>query len=109
MKGNYKMHVGLMGFAVIFGMVFGTAGALYAFSDSNYVNSIMNSSMNLASFVSHALFGVLAFASGIILVVRLLLDKVVPGKSSLIAKIATILWVIAYIVGVVFFIIINVI
>ena len=108
MKNNFKMHAGLMTFGVIFGLIFGTIGATMSFSDSGYLNSIMSTTSSLATFVSHLSIGVLSFASGVILVALLLMDKAIPGRSNLMAKIVPTLWTISFIVGVLFYLVLHV-
>jgi len=107
MKGNYKVHAGTMTFAVVFGIIFGTAGATMSFSDSSYVKNLMNPSLNLATFISHMALGIVTFASGITLVALLLTDKAIPGRSNLIAKITPILWTIVYAVGILLLVVLH--
>ena len=109
MKGNFKMHAGTMTFAVVFGLIFGTTGAVYSFSDRSYVKTLMNPATRLATFVSHMAFGILTFSSGIILVALLLTDKAIPGRSNLMAKIVPILWILSYAIGVVFFTVLHIV
>jgi uncharacterized membrane protein YozB (DUF420 family) len=109
MKGNFKVHAGTMTFAVVFGLIFGTAGATMSFLDSSYVKTLMSPSTNLVTSISHMTLGIATFASGVILVALLLSDKAIPGRSNLMAKITTILWAIAYVVGVLFFTVLHVI
>jgi hypothetical protein len=64
-RGNYLVHVVTMTAVVILGfVVLGVASPL--FSDSSYVETLMNPTMNLATFVSHAFFGLACrvFTSG---------------------------------------------
>ena len=94
--------------AVISGLVvFVLASSL--FSDSSYIETLMNPTLNMASFILHAFLGFASFASGIILVVILFRDRAIPGHSNTIAKIVTILWILAYIVGAFFFVILHII
>ncbi|MGA2681055.1 MAG: hypothetical protein ABSF44_04555 [Candidatus Bathyarchaeia archaeon] len=108
MKGNYKVHAGTMTFAVVFGIIFGTAGATMSFSDSSYVKTLMNPSLNLTTFISHMALGIVTFASGITLVALLLADKAIPGRSNLMAKITPILWTIVYAVGILLLVVLHV-
>ena len=106
MKGNYLVHLITMTVAVVSGLViFGLASSL--FSDSTYIQTLTNPTMNLASVVSHAFFGFASFVSGIVLVAFLLRDRAISGRSDLIAKITPILWVLAYVVGVLLFVILH--
>lgn len=108
MKGKYLFHLITMVVAVISGLVvFVLASSL--FSDSIYLETLMNPILNMASFVSHAFLGFASFASGIILVVILFKDRAIPGYSNTIAKIVTTLWILAYTVGALFFLILHVI
>jgi hypothetical protein len=108
MKGKYLFHLITMVVAVISGLVvFVLASSL--FSDSSYMETLMNPTLNMFSFISHAFLGFASFASGIILVVILFRDGVIPGHSSIIAKVTAILWILAYIVGALFFVILHVI
>jgi hypothetical protein len=106
-RGNYLVHVVTMTAVVILGfVVLGVASPL--FSDSSYVETLMNPTMNLATFVSHAFFGLASLGSGTILVGFLLRDRAIPARSNLIAKTVSILWVLAYAIGVLFFVILHV-
>ncbi len=107
MKSNYKVHAGTMTFAVVFGVIFGTIGATMSFSDSSYVKTIVSSTSKLATFVTHMSVGIVTFGTGIALVAFLLTDKVIPGRSNLMAKIVPILWVVSYAIGVVFFVVLH--
>lgn len=108
MKSNFKMHAGLMTFGVVFGLIFGTIGATMTLSESGYWNTVMNPTSTLATFVSHLSIGVLTFASGVILVALLLIDKAIPGRSNLMAKIVPTLWAVSFIVGVLFYLVLHV-
>jgi len=79
------------------------------FRDSNYMQTLMNPTMNLAAFVSHEFFGIAAFVSEVVLVAFLLRDKAILGRSDLIAKIMTILFVLAYVLGALLFVILHII
>ena len=108
MKGNYKMHMGTMTFAVVLGLVFGTIGATYSFSDNSYFKTLMSQSTNFASFLAHLSVGVVTFASGVVLVAFLLADKAIPGRSNLVAKVVPALWTITYVVGVLLLLVLHV-
>jgi hypothetical protein len=108
MKGKYLFHLITMAVAVISGwVVFAIASSL--FSDSSYIQTLMNPTLNMASFISHAFLGLASFVSGTILVVILFRDRAIPGHSNMLAKIVTILWILSYIVGALFFVILHVI
>ena len=108
MKGKHLFHLITMVVAVISGLVvFILASSL--FSDSTYMETLMNPTLNMASFILHAILGFASFVSGIILVVILFRDGAIPGHSNMIAKIVTILWMLTYIVGALFFVILHVI
>jgi uncharacterized membrane protein YozB (DUF420 family) len=109
MKRNYRVHVITMAAAVVSGLVVFIYASTSLLSDSSYVPTLMNPTMNLATFVSHAFFGLASFASGAVLVAFLLRDKAIPGRSDLTAKIVAILWVLAFVVGALFFVILHVI
>ena len=97
-KGKFVGHLITMATAVVLGLtVAGIASPL--FLDKSYTQTLMNPTLNLASFVTHAFFGIASFASGFALIAFLLRDRAVPGSSNLIAKIVTFLWILAYIVG----------
>jgi len=107
MKGNYLVHLITMAVAVISGwVVFGIASTLL--SDGNYVQTLTNPTLNLATFASHAFLGLASFVSGTVLFAFLLRDRAIPGRSNLIAKTVTILWILAYAVGALFFVILHV-
>ena len=108
MKGNFKLHAGVMTFGVAFGLVFGTIGAAMTFSESGYLNSIMSPTLSLATFVSHISVGLVTFASGVILVALLLMDKAIPGRSNLISKIVPVLWAVTFAVGFLFYLVLHV-
>lgn len=108
MKGNYKAHVATMAVAVVLGLVITSVGTL-GFSDSSYTQTLTNPTMNLTTFASHALFGIISFVSGITLLALLLIDKSIAPRSSLMAKATPILWLVAYVVGIVFLVILRLI
>jgi len=108
MKGNFKMHAGVMTFGVAFGLVFGSIGAAMTFSENGYLNSIMGPTLSLATFVSHISIGLMTFASGVILVALLLMDKAIPGRSNLVSKIVPALWAISFTVGFLFYLVLHV-
>jgi uncharacterized membrane protein YozB (DUF420 family) len=108
LKGNYKVHVATMGVAVALGLVITSVGTLN-FSDSAYMATLTNPTVNFASFVSHAFFGIVSFISGLALLALLLMDKAIADRSNLVARITAVLWVVAYVVGVVFFVVLHVI
>ena len=108
MKNNYKAHVATMAVAVVFALVVASIG-IAGFSDSNYMQTLTNPTLNMVSFVSHAILGIASFASGIILLALLLIDKAIAARSDLIAKVTPILWVVTYIVGILFLVILRII
>lgn len=106
MKGKYLVHLASMAAVVVLGfVVLGIASTL--FTDSSYVQTLTNPSLNLATFASHAVLGLSSFVSGVVLVAFLIRDRAVPGRSNLIAKIVTTLWVLAYVVGILFLVILH--
>ena len=108
MRGNYKVHLITMAVGVVFGMVLASLGAIFAF-DSASVQTFMNPTLNLAVFISHGFIAIASFASGIIVVALLLTQKAIAARSNLMAKIVTILWILAYAVGLSFYLILHVI
>ncbi len=99
MKGKFALHGITMGAAVIFGFVVaGIASPL--FFDNSYTQTLTSPAMNLAVFATHAFFGIASFATGATLIAFLIKDRAIPGGSTLIAKIVTILWILAYVVGI---------
>ena len=106
MKGNYKVHVVTMAVAVISGIVVASLGAAFIFTPSSMQN-YTNPTLNLVTFVSHVFFGIASFVSGIILVALLLMDKAIAARTNLIAKATIALWVITYIVGISFLVILH--
>jgi uncharacterized membrane protein YozB (DUF420 family) len=107
MKGNYLGHVITMAAAVVSGLVIFGLAASITIPDSSYQQTLMNPALNLATYISHAFLGLSSFASGIVLVAFLLRDRAIHERSNLIAKIVPILWVLAYVVGVLFFVILR--
>ncbi len=108
MKNNYLVHVATMTTAVILGWaIFGIASQLLA--DPNYMQSLTNPTLNLATLVSHAFLGLASFVSGTILVALLILDRAIPGRTKLLAKIVPTLWVLTLVVGALFYVILHVI
>jgi hypothetical protein len=108
MKGKYLAHLITMIAAVVSGWtVFGLASSLFA--DSVYIQTLTNPTLNLATLVSHAFLGLSSFISGMILIALLLWNRALSGRSNLVAKIVTILWVLAYAVGAMFYVILHVI
>jgi hypothetical protein len=108
MKGKYLAHLITMIAAVVSGWtVFGLASSLFA--DSAYIQTLTNPTLNLATLVSHAFLGLSSFISGMILIALLLWNRALPGRSNRVAKIVTILWVLAYAVGAMFYVILHVI
>jgi hypothetical protein len=108
MKGKYLGHLITMIAAVVSGWtVFGLASSLFA--DSAYIQTLTNPTLNLATLVSHAFLGLSSFISGMILIALLLWNRALPGRSNRVAKIVTILWVLAYAVGAMFYVILHVI
>lgn len=108
MKGKYLAHLITMIAAVVSGWtVFGLASSLFA--DSAYIQTLTNPTLNLATLVSHAFLGLLSFISGMILIALLIWNRALPGRSNMVAKIVTILWVLAYAVGAMFYVILHVI
>jgi hypothetical protein len=108
MKGKYLAHLITMIAAVVSGWtVFGLASSLFA--DSAYIQTLTNPTLNLATLVSHAFLGLSSFISGMILIALLLWNRALSGRSNLVAKIVTILWVLAYGVGAMFYVILHVI
>jgi len=98
-KGNFVVHLATAATAVVLGFtVAGIASPL--FFDKSYTQTLMNPPLNLAAFITHASFGIALFTSGIVLIAFLLKDRAVPGRSNQIAKIVSILWILAYIVGI---------
>jgi hypothetical protein len=107
MKGNYLGHVITMAAAVVSGLVIFGLAASITIPDSSYQQTLMNPALNLATYISHAFLGLSSFASGIVLVAFLLRDRAISEHSNLIAKIVPILWVLAYAVGILFFVILR--
>ena len=106
MKNKYNVHVITIAVAVILSIVIASFGSLN-FLDSSYVQTITNPTTNLAAWVSHEFFGIASQVAGIILLALLLMDKAIAHRSDLIAKVTTVLWVIAYIAGIAFFAILH--
>jgi hypothetical protein len=107
MKGKYLVHLITMIAAVVSGWtVFGLAFSLFA--DSASIQTLTNPTFNLASLISHAFLGLSSFISGMILIALLLWNRALPGRSNLVAKTVTILWVLAYAVGAVFYVILHI-
>jgi cytochrome b subunit of formate dehydrogenase len=109
MKGNYLAHLITMIVAVVSGLVIFSLGFSLTLSDSSRRQTLWNPALNLATYISHGFLGLSSFASGIVLVAFLLRDRAIHERSNLIAKIVPILWVLAYAVGVLFFVILHVI
>ncbi len=106
MKNKYNVHVITIAVAVILSLVIASFGSLN-FLDSNYIQTVTNPTTNLVAWVSHEFFGIASQASGIILLALLLMDKAIAHRSDLIAKVTTVLWVVAYIAGITFFAILH--
>jgi hypothetical protein len=107
MKGKYLAHLITMIAAVVSGWtVFGLASSLFA--DSVYIQTLTNPTLNLATLVSHAFLGLSSFISGMILIALLLWNRALSGRSNLVEPL-TILWVLAYAVGAMFYVILHVI
>ncbi len=108
MKNNYLVHVATMTTAVILGWaIFAIASQLLA--EPNYMQSLTNPTLNLATLVSHAFLGLASFVSGTILVALLILDRAIPGRTKLLAKLVPTLWVLTLVVGALFYVILHVI
>jgi uncharacterized membrane protein YozB (DUF420 family) len=108
MKGNYKVHLITMAIGVVFGIVVASLGFTFAF-DSASMQTFTNSTLNLAVFVSHGFLAIASFAFGIVVVALLLMDKSIAARSNLMAKIVAVLWILAYVIGVTFYLILHVI
>ena len=107
MKGKYLVHGITMAVVVAWGLVvtvFGSAN----FFNSSYTQTLTSPSLNLAVFGSHAFFGIAALASAIWLVALWRPHSTTfPAKSKRIAQLTTILWVLAYVVGILVFLVLN--
>ena len=106
MKSKYKVHVITIAVAVILSLVIASFGSLN-FLNSSYLQTITNPTTTLVAWVSHEFFGIASQVSGIILLALLLMDKAIAHRSDLIAKVTTVLWVVAYIAGTAFFAVLH--
>jgi uncharacterized membrane protein YkvI len=107
MRNNYLVHVATMTTAVVLGwVIFAIASQLL--SDPSYMQTLTNPTLNLVTLVSHAFLGLASFISGTALAAILILDRAIPGRTNLLAKIVPTLWVLALIVGASFYVILHV-
>ena len=107
MKGNYFWHGISMVGVVVWGLIV-TAFASPNFFNTSYMQNLTNPSLNLVVFGLHAFLGIASLASAIWLVALWRPHPTTfPAKSKKIAQIVTILWVSAYVVGIVFFVVLN--
>jgi hypothetical protein len=106
MKDKYNAHVITIAVAVILSLVIASFGSLN-FLDSDYIQTITNPITNLVVWVSHEFFGIASQVSGIILLALLLMDKAIAHRSDMVAKVTAVLWVVAYIAGIAFFVILH--
>jgi len=108
MKNNFLGHAITITAAVISGwVVFAIASQLL--SDATYMQTLTNPTLNMATLVSHASLGLASFVSGTALVALLLLDRAIPGRTNLLAKIVAVLWSLSLVVGALFYLILHVI
>ena len=107
MKGNYFWHGISMVGVVVWGLIV-TAFASPNFFNSSYTQTLVSPPLHLVAFGLHAFFGIATFASAIWLVALWRPHSVTfPVTSKRIAQITTILWVLAYVVGILVFLVLN--
>ncbi len=106
-KGNYLVHGITMAVVVAWGLVV-TAFGSQNFFKSSYMQNLTSPTLNLAVFGLHIFFGIASLASAIWLVALWRPHSTTfPAKSKRIAQVTTILWVSAYVVGILFFVVLN--
>ena len=106
-KGNYLAHgiTMIAAVAAVF-VVFGIASP--TFLDTTYTQKLTNPTLNVAIFGTHAFLGIATAISGLWLVALWRPHSTTfPDKSKTPAKIVTVLWTLAYVVGIVLFLTLN--
>jgi hypothetical protein len=107
MKGNYLVH----GIIIVVGIAMGwlaVAISLPSFMDSTYMQTVTSPSSTLAVFGSHIFFGVATLIFGTWLVALWRPHSTeFAAKSKRIWQLTAILWVSAYAVGILLFVVLH--
>ena len=108
MKGNFKVHVITIAVPSAIGVILAPSAAVLSLGDSAYVHTLTSPIMHLATFVSHITLGSVTIAFGLALSERLIMDRAITTRSNLLARITPILFVVTYLVGIWFFVVLHV-
>ena len=108
MKGNFKAHVITIAVPSAFGVILAPTAAVLSLGNSAYVHTLTSPIMHLATFVSHITLGSVTIAFGLALSVRLVMDRAITARSNILARITPILFVVTYLVGIWFFVVLHV-